>query len=218
MKKIITNPFAILLFVLCVSCQNEMQESKKNSDDLIFNSGVGEPIPVGTAERWIENYNKVFAGARGEQTYTVTQSRLEAMMRSTSGLIGFTFHHALDNSGEHHILIIPIDNTLGLWGSQSQRVLVDANTDAEVDINTAHRWVDSYTTAYPDAIRYHFFGSDIFQEIVQSPEFQIEEAINDEEVPQILLVVRSSAESSGRINSTDQVYDLSVKCPSNCVQ
>ncbi len=219
MKKTITNPFVILLFMLCVSCQSEMHDSQKGAADLVFNAGVGEPIPVSTAARWIENYNKEVAGARDAQIYTVTQSTLQAMMGSTSGLVGFAFHHALDNAGMHHILIIPIDNTIALWGSQSQRVLVDANTDTEVDLNTAQRWADNYTTAYPGAIRYHFFGADIFHEIVENPEFRIEEALSDEQVPQLLLVVQKSVESSnsGRTELEEQVYDASFRCPACCM-
>jgi hypothetical protein len=160
-------------------------------------------------------------GSRDEQTYAVTKQSLETMMQSTSGLIGFTFHHALDHAGKHHILIIPIDNALQLWtSSSSTRIFFDANTNTAIDIEIARNWIDRYTAANPERIRYHFFGADIFREIVQSPEFRIEEAINDEQIPQLLLVVPGNIENSGtgRINSEDQVYDLSVRCPTHCVQ
>ena len=218
MKKI-AGAFATSLFILFLSCQNDLQAPEDNVTSTIFHAGVGEPIPVSTATRWIEQYDKQLEGSRNAQTYVVTKPNLEAIMQSTADLIGFTFHHALDHLGEHHILIIPIDNTLSLWTSSSQRIALDANTNTEIDIDVAHDWTDRYAAANPGGIRYHFFGADIFSQIVQSPEFRIEEAINDEQVPQLLLIVPGGSESSGtgRINSEDEVYDASVRCPTHCV-
>ncbi|HEU5292621.1 MAG TPA: hypothetical protein VFU05_18360 [Cyclobacteriaceae bacterium] len=218
MKKNSLPVIFICVLTLFLSCQNEIHQTKKDNLSLIFNSGVGEPISAGIAARWIERYNKQSAASRNGQTYSVTQTHLEAMMRSTSGLVGFTFHHALDNSGEHHILIIPIDNTLRLWTSSSQRVLLDTNIDTEIDLNTARNWIDNYTATNPNSIRYHFFGADIFQQIVQSPGFRIEEGTSDELIPQLLLIVQSNAENSsnGRTNSED-AFDASARCPADCL-
>lgn len=215
MKKIIAG----IIIVFIISCQKELHTPEGSDLNSIFNASVGKPISTSVGRRWIERFNRGFEGGRLGQAYAVTKPNLEAMMQSTSGLIGFTFHHALDNAGIHHILVIPVDNSLGLWTSPSQRVLIDTNTDTGIEFDEARKWIDNYTNAYPNAIRYHFFGSDIFQEIVQSPQFQIEEAINDEQVPQLLLIVQNNAENSdnGRTNLEEQVYDASARCPTHCL-
>lgn len=193
-------------------------EEKQEIENLIFNPGVGARIPTSTGLRWIEQYKHQLATGRNEQAYVVTKPNLESVMQSTSDLIGVTLHHALDYTGAHHIIIIPIDNSLRLWNSDSQRIFLDANTDSELNITVAREWIDNYEVANPDAVRYHFFGANIFEEVVLSPEFQIMEAINDEQVPQLLLVVQPDLATGGRSATIQDIYDMSTLCPKQCLE
>jgi len=174
---------------------------------------VGEQISLGIAERWMEIYNQSNAGAKSEDiSYSITPDHLRAVA-SDATEAGIAFHHAIDDVGHHHILIIPVKDGALLKDSP---VLIDANTDAVISASIAKTWTNNYEKAYPEQGWYHFFGYDVFDEIIQSSfsHIDIEPAINDEGKPQLLLVVWPETETNGRTEATTPtVYDMSNLCP-----
>ncbi len=207
----------ILIFMVILSCQQPSDEANQPAASSIFTKDVGDQIPASLGLRWIAEHQRQLTGARDAQVYKVTQANLEAMMQSTSNLVGFTFHHALDDAGKHHVIIIPMDDLLHIWTSPSQRIVIDANTDTEVSMTTAREWIENYRKARPQAIRYHFFGADVFQEIVQREGFEIREAINDQQIPQLLVVVQVTTEAAdGRVSTEEQMFDITLACPKDC--
>jgi len=205
------------IFLVMLSCHDVSETSKNSTPDVEHQKSIGDPIPTSVGTRWIENYQKQFARNReNEPLYHVTQRNLKAMMQSVSDLTGFVFHHAVDNDGKHHILVVPVNNVGQLWADAPPRTVIDANTNTEIDLDVAHTWAENYNSANPGKIRYHFFGADIFEEIVKSATFEIKAAINDEQVPQLLLITQTATESSGKVAVTTQMYDISGKCPPYC--
>jgi len=177
-----------------------------------FDKTVGQQISLAVATQWMERYEKDAAGQRNtESTYSITADRLKEILPYAADA-GLAFHHAIDDVGTHHILVIPVASSL-LFDAP---VLLDANTNAFIDESTARAWTDNYKDANPDKIWYHFFGLDIFKEITQSSfsYFDIEPATNDAGKPQLLLLVWPEGTSNGRTQSSSPtVYDFSSPCP-----
>jgi hypothetical protein len=213
--------FATVFFGLSfLGCQDTREENNA-LPDASFHKSIGTEIPLETGLRWIDAYNnKQQAGGRVKTTlYTISSSQLGTLTTSLTGLIGVAFHHAIDDAGEHHFIVIPVDLTLSLWNPLFSRPYIDANTNTEIDRSVARQWTNNYKNAHPNGIWFHFFGSLIFQEISLIPYFtnlQIVQAINDQDLsPQLLLIVEDETEDAGgRLNtSSTKVYDMSSPCP-----
>jgi hypothetical protein len=209
MKSTIT---VVLLVLILTGCSDTRVNSPVSTENK-FSKSVGEQISLAVAERWMELYSQSNAGAKSEDVdYSITPEHLKAVAGYATET-GIAFHHAIDDVGHHHILIIPVkDGTL----LKDAPVLIDANTDAVLAASTAKAWMKNYENAHPELGWYHFFGYDIFDEIIQSSfsRIDIEPAINDEGKPQLLLVVWPQAASNGKTEAiSPAVYDASYLCP-----
>jgi hypothetical protein len=201
---------AMLLASALVGCHDVRDTNPASIQK--FDKTVGQKISLDIATDWMERYDKNASGQRSaESSYSITADHLKAIIPYAADA-GLAFHHAIDEAGTYHILIIPVTSAL-LFDAP---VLLDANTNTIIDESTARAWTDNYKDANPDQIWYHFFGLDIFSEITQSSfsYFDIEPAINDAGKPQLLLRVWPEGTSNGRTEATSPtVYDFSSPCP-----
>jgi len=209
MKKTFT---VVLLVFILMGCSDSRVNTSKSTEHK-FSTSVGEQISLAVAERWQELYQQGNSDAKSEDiTYSITPGHLTAIAKYATQA-GIAFHHAIDEVGTHHILILPVkDGSLLL----DVPVLIDANTDSVIPPATAKSWISNYDRAHPEQGWYHFFGYDIFDEIIQSSfsSIDIEPATNDEGKPQLLLVVWPQTTGNGRTQgSSPLVYDASNLCP-----
>jgi hypothetical protein len=219
MKKLVY--FSVALFAISILACQDGNEEAKNINDLSYLSNVGKQIPTETGYRWMDVYRTKLklAGREKPSGYALSKENLSEISGSVNNLIGVVFQHGLDETGAHHFLIIPIDETLQIWSNN--KIIIDANSDAAVSYEDAVQWSNNYQAANPDMILYHFFGKHVFDELNAISFFeyiQIEPAINDENLKaQVLLIVNdfSIDASSGRSKLSDAlVYDMSLPCPS----
>ena len=201
---------AMLLASALVGCHDARDTNPASIQK--FDKTVGQQISLDIATHWMELYDQNASSQRSDgSSYSITADHLKAIIPYASDA-GLAFHHAIDDAGTYHILIIPVATSL-LFDAP---VLLDANTNTVIDESTARAWTDNYKDANPDKIWYHFFGLDIFSEITQSSfsYFDIEPAVNDEGKPQLLLLVWPDGTSNGRTEAASPtVYDFSSPCP-----
>lgn len=212
---------AISLSVCLLACQDSKEELKSpasNKQD--FYKNVGEKIPMETAMEWIELYKKTRNSAgrvEEEPAFIIAASEMDAMLKSVDGLTGVAFHYALDDAGALHIIIIPLDGTLQVWPGVSGRYLIDANTGSKIAEGAASAWSENYKKANPDGIWYHFFGSNIFDDMKTLSYYQdvdIERATNTTELtPELLLIVWNQLWTGRTTAEEGTTYDASNPCP-----
>ena len=209
--------FALILFGCCQEPDTNFKTKQQNT---VLNEDIGEQIPLAVAERWISSYNKrtdIQAGRTKEVQYKLSSANLNTILSSFPQL-GLAFHHAIDEYGKYHILVIAIDKSQKrLWSDQNDRICIDANSNSLVTEDTANSWAQNYKKKNPDGIWYHFFGRHVFNEIKTIPwfkEINIRHAINDSDVPQLLLVISDNS-ASARIKDEESiiVYDRGGTCP-----
>lgn len=217
---------AVLISVTFLGCQ-DTKEASNALPNVEFYKSIGMQIPVETGIRWMDFYNKEhnIQGREGASPYKISPEQLAKVRGSVLGLIGLAFHHALDDAGEHHFIVVPIDITLSVWTGLPGRVYLDANTNTEIPKNVAHAWATNYQNEHPEEVWFHFFGNNIFDEITgisYFTELQIEPALHDVELtPELLLIIENvqnsgsqdSVSIGGRIMSESTVYDASSPCP-----
>lgn len=220
MKKLVY--FSVALFAISILACQDGKDEAKNIADLSLYRKVGKQIPTETGYRWIDMYRSKMniAGREKPAGYALSKEKLAEASVSVAQLVGVAFQHALDEAGQHHFLIIPIDETLQIWSQD--KLIIDANTDMPISYEDARQWAKNYQVANPDVIWYHFFGKHVFDEMNTIPFFeyiQIEPAISDVNfTPQVLLIVNdlSADVSSGRTQQEAVVYDFSNPCPPQC--
>jgi hypothetical protein len=210
----------VIVFLGCslLSCQDSNEELKPSSPDISQLKTVGMKIPTEAAVSWIEAYNERNTSSRLDGVlYSVNSAEMEKLLSSVDDLIGVAFQYGLDENGVTRVIAIPVDTSLTLWTPVSGRIYIDANTSTEISRSTAHDWALNYQTAYPTSIWFHYFGANIFDEIVSSSDFvsiDIVPALNILNMsPQLLLIVGSSESILGRTNTETSVYDASYPCP-----
>jgi hypothetical protein len=210
MKQFIKSIFAVLL--LTVGCR-EASDDSASIQTLDVN--VGHEIPLETAERWMALYKTKSTTGR-EGSYSVTALQLENLLQPVTDKIGVAFHHATDENGVYHILLIPVSAQTSLWNSP---IVIDANTNTAIDNNTAEAWAKRYKDAHAGEVWYHFFGVNMFNEITSRSDFNyfdIAPALNDNNEPQLLLLVWNNKGNSTGGRSKDGgpvTYDDSNRCP-----
>jgi hypothetical protein len=213
---------AILAFVSLFSCQDAREGAPSSGADLSAYSNVGMKISTETGARWIQAYNQMNTSARLGILYSVNRADLENAITSIDNLTGVAFQYGTDGNGEKHIIVIPIDQTLRLWTSVPGRIYIDANTSSEISQEMAQSWADNYQAANPYSIWFHYFGRNVFDEILTSADFaavDIMPALNDLDLSQeLLLVVGNTLDLLGRTNTETDVYDASYPCPKCAVQ
>lgn len=221
MKKLLY--FSVAMFAISLLACQDGKDEAKNIADLSFYRSIGKQIPTQTGYRWMDVYRTKLklAGREKPSGYALSKQNLADASVSVENLVGIVFQHATDETGAHHFLIIPIDETLQIW--TQTKSIIDANTDSVVSYSDAREWAKNYQAANPDVIWYHFFGKHVFDEMNAIPFFeyiQIEPAISDVNfTPQVLLIVNdlSVDVSSGRSEGEEAVvYDASTYCPPHC--
>lgn len=218
---------AVLLSMALSGCQDAKDVAQPLSEKDFYKT-IGEEIPVETAIKWMELYRKErSAQGRVEDSplFSVSAGQLKAALTSAEELVGVAFHHAIDDNGQRHILVIPVDATLTLWSSDIPRVLIDANTDLELSAEIASDWAANYKAAHPEEKWFHFFGKDVFDQMSALPYFstlELEPAISELDfTPQLLLIVPDNeVASSGRTSTLSDavVFDASNSCPPCAVE
>lgn len=211
----------LFLALLCISCQDTKEDLNNPTSEKDIYKAVGEEIPFETGMSWIEYYQKSSGQGRTDllSSFEVSREQMNNVMGSTPNLVGIAFHHAIDESGEKHILVIPVDESLSLWASIEGRIFVDANTGEAISQATAAQWAQNFKDQNPDKIWFHFFGSNIFGQMFALPFFdtvEIQPAISILNLtPQLLLVVwNDGLIPFGRTkNPPGVVYDASNACP-----
>jgi hypothetical protein len=220
MKKLLYVVVAYL-GVSLLACQDGKVERDNILANVEFYKNIGKRIPNETAVRWMELYQSRTSstGRLGTSNYSVTAENMQSVLSSVSSLTGVAFHHALDETGKHHFILIPVDETLTVWTSIPGRKYFDANTDSEISQETARQWAANYETTHPGKVWFHYFGRAIFDEILSISFFQtlqIEPALSDLDLtPQLLLVITNgNTLLTGRTEMDDAaVYDVSSPCP-----
>jgi hypothetical protein len=214
--------FALSLALSMVTCQETRDELNKPITEKDIYKTIGEEIPFETGMQWIKYYQDQQSGqGRTEllSSYIVSSEQMQEMEASVTDLVGVAFHHAIDDNGEKHIILIPLDGTLRLWTSISGRIFVDANTGEEISQSVAAAWAQNYKDQNPYKVWFHFFGKDIFDQMNALPFFNsvdIQPGVNILNLtPQLLLVVwNDDLISIGRTqDSPAVVYDASNACP-----
>jgi hypothetical protein len=215
--------FVLAFFAISILACQDGKDEAKSVPDLSYFLNVGKQIPTETGYRWMDVYRSrlKLAGRENSLGYSLSKENLALLSGSVESLIGVVFHNATDAAGQHHILIIPIDESLQVWSQD--KTIIDANTDAPIAFEDARAWARNFQNESSGAIWYHFFGKHVFDELNALDFFeyiQIEPAISDINLSaQILLIVNdvSVNTSSGRSEyEATVVYDMSNPCPTDC--
>lgn len=209
MKKIL---FAVVSTILFVACH----DSKDNAAQKLpkrFDSSVGGQIPLNLAYSWVKNFGGSITTGREQSPYSFSAATLSQFLVASEGP-GIVFHHATDENHVHHILMCSIADD----GSLFQSDILDLSAGVLVDATTAERWAKRYADAHATTPWYHFFGNDIFEEILSNEAFEyvnVVRALSDDDQEQVLLFVYNTGEiSGGRSEGQDvTVYDISSPCP-----
>jgi hypothetical protein len=216
--------FLVIFFaVSLLSCQDSREDAKSLPDYTTYKN-VGMRIPTETGSRWIQTYYELNnVSGRVGVPYSISSTSLQHSLNSVSNLIGVTFQYGLDDAGIQHVIVIPVDGSLRLFNQISGRAYIDANSDTEISKDVAEAWANNFKAAHPSAIWAHYFGRNIFDEIVTLSNFSVLDiipAVNDADLsPQLLLIVGDTeALTTGRTATETNVYDASYPCPKCPVQ
>ena len=223
MKSLIAFIF-LFLAVSFLGCQDSRDDLNNSESD--FYKTIGEEIPFQTGIDWIEFYKAQYhdnGRVNILTNYSVSESQLQALLGSVSGLVGVAFHYGTDSWGTRHIILIPVETSLTLWSSIQGRIYVDANTGNQISQSTAQAWATSYKNAHSSGIWFHFFGAHIFDEIQALPFFDsidIEPGIDLLNLtPELLLIVWNDGLLFGRTRDEGgKMYDASNPCPPCVIQ
>ena len=213
---------ALFLTFALLSCQDTQDVPSPLSEKDHYKL-IGEEIPFETAMAWMDFHEKSRAAqGRTEEAadFSVSKEKMQALIASTTDLTGVAFHYGIDSLGDTHILLIPVDASLSVWSTSPGRIIIDANTGNEIDESLASAWADNYKAAHPDELWFHFFGKNIFDDMLALPNFKnmdIEPATHDVELtPELLLIIweDEAIASEGRTELLFAiVFDASNACP-----
>jgi hypothetical protein len=210
MRTIIT--FAILIFFGC----NEPSETSNVISEKI-NKEVGHEIPLSVAQRWINSYEGPKATSilakKDNNKFKISACNLNTILKSVPDPVGLAFYHSSDQSGQYHFLVTAFDQD-----RNKESIYIDANSDKKINEKNAKKWIGNYQEDNQGKIWYHFFGYEIFNEITSDEgftHFNINNALNDEGKPQVILTVWGGQENnSARIaGAYPTTYDASNPCP-----
>jgi len=216
-----------LVIIACAAlffaaCQETKEDAKTPLTEKDLYRSIGEEIPFETGMAWID-FHKQRESSKGRldslPTCEVTAEKVKAMLSSVDNLVGVAFHYGIDDFGQSHILVIPVNESMELWSLVPNRIMLDANTGLEINQDLAYSWAERFKTSNPSEIWYHFFGKKVFDEMSALPYFErvdIERATNSEEMsPELLLVIWNEGQTSlGRTAAVyGTVYDASNACP-----
>lgn len=218
---------AFLLALALLGCQDTKDIPSPLSEKDHYKL-IGEEIPFETAMAWLDFHKKSNAAqGRTEEAadFSVSVEKMQALLSSTDDLTGVAFHYGIDTLGNTHIFLIPVNGSLSVWETVPGRIIIDSNTGNEIDQNLASAWADNFRAAHPDELWFHFFGKNIFDDMLALPSFKsmdIQRATHDVELtPELLLIIWEDepVASGGRTELLfATVYDASNACPPCAVQ
>lgn len=164
-----------------------------------FNKKVGATLDGRTGDRWIAKFLKKNGSS---QSYTLNNTYLKSIL-SQPGCVGISLYYAKDNNNKMHILPVGVNGT----GKAIQSLSV-STMQGNISWATAKQWI----AANPGAIDAHFFGSNTFDRLNQTPcsTIKVDFALNDLDKQQLLL------SNTCQVNFTKQYEDFSVVCPPTC--
>ena len=87
---------------------------------------------------------------------------------------------------------------------------------ASISLTTAEGWTENYRDANPGAVKAHFIGSDIINDIFDQEGcvgFRAYYGINDDDEKELIFV---GVDSSGNDMTSGIIADKAWPCPSNC--
>lgn len=212
---------AVCITSLLAGCQEAKDLNNPISEKDVYKK-IGEEIPFETGMEWIAYHrarNRDDARTESVSPYYVPATQMNLLLGSVADLVGVAFHYAIDETGVTHILVIPVDMSLGVWSLVAGKIIIDANTGSAITPATASLWAGNYKAIKPESVWFHFFGKDIFDEMRALPYYNgvdIEPATNSTDLtPEMLLVIwNEQATSTGRTQASNAtVYDASNACP-----
>jgi hypothetical protein len=204
-----------LLIIICVllGCQDSAKPLSDKKESL---REVGSIIEREDADRWRSQFELKSSASRQQSSFVITKASVQELVNSLDDYDGIYFHHAIEGD-KRHILVVPYKDGQSLWNTS---VVIDANSDTVVDAANSSRWAENYVSQNPDGPWSHFFGRNVFEEILSNEAFyemEIVPAINDASLPQLLLYVSYlSRGTNGRAQAQVDVYDHSNQCPPFC--
>jgi hypothetical protein len=203
-----------IFILLLINCQEPKETLSENK----FSKNVGLKIPIDVAERWVARYRTSNRSSRSQDVISISAATLRDFTNSQGDYNGIIFHHAFDDNGNYHTLLIPYTEGLSLWNASQ---VIDSNIDSSIDPTIAKSWTQNYVDENPNGVWSHFFGSLIFTEILSRPMFErmdLAHALSDTNEPQFLLYVTFAAVTqNGRSQGESvEVYDQSNPCPPFC--
>ncbi|HTH56494.1 MAG TPA: hypothetical protein VL728_10660, partial [Cyclobacteriaceae bacterium] len=142
----------------------------------IFSSEIGAPIDQEKAIRWMRNF--AISNKSAVREHVIPVAVLKSMLGNPS-CVGVVFYYAVDDSTQTHIIPIGVDRAGNVikWRNITLGLLT-------IDWQTAWRWINNYE----GSLRSHFFGSQIlFSHYLKGNTLRISRALNDADVPQLLL-------------------------------
>lgn len=93
---------------------------------------------------------------------------------------------------------------------------ITPNTGGPIQLSQAIQWTTNFRNANPGAVKAHFFGEVIINQILSQPNcigMRLYHAIDDNNLPQILLV---GVDANGDDMTNDTIADMSHPCPTAC--
>jgi hypothetical protein len=212
MKKLF---YLAALTVLLFTCKDQHEIEQHHS---MLNERVGAQIPLETAKRWKDRFDKQYnsASIRQKSDDPISSSYLYDYLNDIEFKLGVGLHYGLDINNEIHYLVIKYNHETR-WAEN----VFDAATTSVISKSAAHELCDRYKAANPHGPWSHFFGSDLIIGILAKEHFnsfQLFPSINDQNEKQLLLYVWLTEDiSNGRnVQELLEVYDKTNICPVSC--
>jgi hypothetical protein len=213
MKNVLSYLALVLILINC-------QEPKENLTENKFSKNVGQKIPNEVATRWAERYRQSNRSSKIQNTGSITVNTLVDLTTSLNDYNGIVFHHALDNDGQYHTLLIPFTEGSPLWSATQ---VVDSDVDSIIDPTIAKEWAENFIQENQNEVWSHFFGRHVFDEILSRAGFEQIEMVHGRDdlyqVQILLYVTYVVAAQNGRSKGEAvevEVYDKSNPCPNYC--
>jgi hypothetical protein len=199
-----------VLALILVNCQ----DSKENLTGNKFSKNVGQKIPNDVAARWAERFRNSNEGSRTTD-FSLDINTLQSLIEPMDDKLGISFHHALDDESQHHLLASFVTED----HPELTVNVIDVN-DGPIDISVAQEWTDRYKTENPAGVWSHFFGIYVFEQIaglIDVAQVDLIQGIDDGGQSQILIYVWTSKYLNGRSQAEElNVFDKSSPCPPYC--
>ena len=138
-----------MVFACVASCdeQDEKFEARSSSlpsrdvkkgalrtEEVSFNSAVGDPLDLATAKRWTENFRQRMSKADEIRSHYFGNEIIQGIL-SQSGCVGIRIYYALDDNGDKKLLVVGVDSSgKDLLPADGARVEDEGNTIADYSL------------------------------------------------------------------------------------